>query len=123
MGQNNNRKYDLIIWGATGFTGKLVCEYLSSQTSDSDLTWAMAGRSKEKLEKIRSELGIQAIDLIIADSHDPDSLNKMCSQTQVICSTVGPYAKYGSDLVRACVENQTNYCDLTGEAQWDQEDD
>ena len=118
MGQNNNRKYDLIIWGATGFTGQLVCEYLLKHKEDSELNWAMGGRSIDKLERLRRRLSSDAIDLVVADSLDPDSLNSMCAQSRVICSTVGPYAKYGSELVKACVENGTHYCDLTGEAQW-----
>ncbi len=115
----DNRQYEVILWGATGFTGRLVAEYLNKQYGTSgDLKWAMAGRNREKLEKIRKELGNEAIPLIVADSKDRISLDKMVQQTKVICTTVGPYAKYGSDLVAACVANGVDYCDLTGETQW-----
>jgi len=114
-----NKPYDIIIWGATGFTGRLVAEYLNRQYAlGGDLRWAVAGRNQEKLEGIKKELGIEAIPSIIADSKNKASLNKMVQQTKVICTTVGPYAKYGSDLVAACVENGVHYCDLTGEVQW-----
>ena len=114
-----NRQYDVILWGATGFTGRLVAEYLNKQYGgSSDLKWAMAGRNKEKLATIRKEIGNEEIPLIVADSKDRASLDKMVQQTKVICTTVGPYAKYGSELVAACVENGVDYCDLTGESQW-----
>lgn len=110
--------YDIILWGATGFTGRLVAEYLNNQYKDGDLKWAIAGRNEEKLLTIQKELGIENIPYIIADSNDKSALTKMVQQTKVICTTVGPYAKYGSDLVAACVENGVDYCDLTGEVQW-----
>ena len=114
-----NRKYDLIIWGASGFTGRLVAEYLIGQYGiDSDLKWAVAARNQSKLEKVMAEIGAEKVPKVIADSHDVASLNAMASQTKVICTTVGPYAKYGSELVAACIENGTDYCDLTGEVQW-----
>lgn len=111
--------FDLIIWGASGFTGRLVAEYLLQQYGlDGDLKWAIAGRNKEKLEGIRKELGNEFIPIWIADSMKMGSLNAMVKQTKVICTTVGPYAKYGSNLVEACVEHGVHYCDLTGEVQW-----
>ncbi len=114
-----SRQYDVIIWGASGFTGRLVAEYYTSRYGvDGDLKWAIAGRNQAKLEGIRSDLGNEAIPIIIADSMDEASLDKMVAQTKVICSTVGPYAKYGSPLVAACVKNGTDYCDLCGETQW-----
>ncbi|MFK7935122.1 MAG: trans-acting enoyl reductase family protein, partial [Saprospiraceae bacterium] len=113
------RKYDVVIFGATGFTGRLVAEYLLEQYSvGGDLKWAMAGRSAEKLQKIQNEIGAEDVDTIIADSKDRASLDAMTAQTKVICTTVGPYAMYGSDLVASCIENGTHYCDLTGEVQW-----
>ncbi len=115
----DNRQYDVILWGATGFTGRLVAEYLNKQYgASSDLKWAMAGRNKEKLATIRKEIGNGEIPLIVADSKDRTSLDKMVQQAKVICTTVGPYAKYGSELVASCVENGVDYCDLTGETQW-----
>lgn len=114
-----NREFDVIIWGASGFTGRLVAEYIFKQYGASDnLKWAMAGRNQAKLEKVRAEMADESIPLVIADSNDEASLREMVQRTKVICTTVGPYAMYGSKLVAACVENQTDYCDLTGEVQW-----
>ena len=114
-----NKNFDLIIWGATGFTGQLVAEYLLKQYgTGGNLKWAFAGRNQKKLENVRQQLGDEAIPILIADSQDAASLNALAKQTKVICSTVGPYAKYGSSLVAACVGNGTDYCDLTGEVQW-----
>lgn len=114
-----DKKYDVIIWGASGFTGRLVAEYLNNQYgTDGDLKWAMAGRNQQKLEKVRSELGNNSIPIVTGDSMDMDSLNNMVQQTKVMCTTVGPYAKYGSNLVESCINNGTDYCDLTGEVQW-----
>lgn len=114
-----DQKFDVIIWGATGFTGRLVAEYLLDKYGlDGDLKWAIAGRNKEKLETIREELGNTHIPLWVADSMKMGSLNAMVQQTKVICSTVGPYAKFGSNLVEACVKHGVDYCDLTGEVQW-----
>jgi short subunit dehydrogenase-like uncharacterized protein len=115
------RPYDLIVWGASGFTGRLVVEYLrDAYPVGGDLTWAVAARNREKLEAIIVELGFdqQRPEMLIADSNDDASLNRLVSQTKVIITTVGPYARYGSGLVRACVDNGTHYCDLAGEVQW-----
>ena len=121
--QMSNRDFDIVVWGATGFTGALVAEYLLAQYGtghDHDLRWAIAGRSEEKLEKLRHALGAEAAALptIVADSFDDQKLSDMAAKTSVVITTVGPYAKYGSQLVAACVEQGTHYCDLAGEAQW-----
>ena len=116
-----NRAYDIVIWGATGFTGALVAEYLLSQYGvDGSLRWAIAGRSEAKLEKLKEQLGPEAAALasIVADSFDEQQLAAMVTNTRVVITTVGPYAKYGSQLVAACVAHGTHYCDLAGEAQW-----
>lgn len=114
-----SRKFDVIIWGASGFTGKLVAEYLyKNYSSSGDLKWAIAGRDFSKLELVREEIADSKIPIIIADSNDMISLNNMTKKTKVICTTVGPYAKFGSNLVSSCVDNQTHYCDLAGEVQW-----
>ncbi|OJJ14837.1 saccharopine dehydrogenase [marine bacterium AO1-C] len=114
-----SKTYDVILWGATGFTGRLVAEYLLKQYSvGKDLSWAMAGRNKAKLEKIREELGNTDIPLVVADSHNRESLEAMVEQTKVICTTVGPYALYGNLLLEVCVAHSVDYCDLTGEVQW-----
>ncbi len=114
-----NKKHDLIIWGATGFTGRLVAEYLLKQYgTEKELNWAMAGRNEGKLKSVRNLLGDENIPILSADSLDLDSLNALVQQAKVICTTVGPYAKYGSPLVEACINNGVDYCDLTGEVQW-----
>ena len=116
---NKKREFDVIIWGASGFTGRLVAEYFLRQYGlGGKLKWAMAGRSKAKLEQVRSALGNDQVPLVLADSHDKISLDAMVKRAKVICTTVGPYAKYGNELVAACVEHGTDYCDLAGETPW-----
>ena len=112
------RKYDLVVWGATSFTGKLVTEYLFNKYGSSKIKWAIAGRNLDKLEKVRSQVADENIPIFIADSFDEESLSKFVKKTRVVCSTVGPYSLYGTKLVKLCVENNTNYCDITGEAHW-----
>lgn len=112
------REYDVVVFGATGFTGKLVAEYLLSQYgADGELRWAMAGRSQAKLEEVAGQLGAQ-VPLLTCDSNDAQALETLAQSTTVMCTTVGPYALYGSGLVGACVKHGTHYCDLTGEVQW-----
>ena len=118
---NTKREYDVIVWGATGFTGALVAEYLlRAYGVDQSLRWAIAGRDIDKLAAVKASLGggAEALQTIVADSFDDQKLDAMSSRTRVIISTVGPYAKYGSPLVAACVRAGTHYCDLAGEAQW-----
>ncbi len=113
------RTYDLVVMGASGFTGKLVAEYLLNQYGvGKSLSWAIAGRSREKLEQVRDELGNPDLPILTADSHDRQALDTLTRQTRVVCSTVGPFALHGSELVASCVENGTDYCDITGEVQW-----
>ena len=110
------RDFDIIVYGATGFTGRLVAEYLSQTGAK---RWAMAGRSLSKLEEVRDLIGAPAdTPLVTANSDDPASLRTMCQRTQVVISTVGPYQLYGSDLVAACAETGTAYVDLCGEPAW-----
>ncbi len=116
---SQNREFDIIFWGASGFTGRLVAEYmLQKYGANGTVKWAMGGRNAVKLEGIQKELGAEDIPLVIADSKKMDTLERMVQRTKVICTTVGPYAQYGSPLVEACVKHQTDYCDLTGEVQW-----
>jgi short subunit dehydrogenase-like uncharacterized protein len=115
-----DRNYDLILFGATGFTGQLVAEYLLERYgSDGELRWAMAGRSKDKLERVRHSLQGASPDaplpILVADSDAPEALAR---EARVVCSTVGPYAQHGSALVAACAKLGTDYCDLTGEVPW-----
>ena len=111
------KKLDLVIWGATGFTGKLVCEYIARSYDSKDLNWTIAGRNEEKLLKLKNRLNINN-PILIGNSNDKSSLEKICGKTKVICSTVGPYAIHGTELIRACVKMKTNYCDISGETQW-----
>jgi len=118
---NKSRPFDIVVWGASGFTGRLVAEYLLEQYGvDGDLRWAIGGRNQAKLEQIRSELGdgTESLAILIGDSNDPASLDQFVPNTSVICSTVGPFSKYGTDLVAACARHGTHYCDITGEVHW-----
>ena len=112
------KQFDIIIWGASSFTGQLVTEYLFNKYGSSKIKWAIAGRNLDKLERIRSDVADKNIPIFIADSFDEDSLSKFVKKANVVCSTVGPYSLYGTKLVKLCVENNTNYCDITGEAHW-----
>src|SRR6266436_5981488 len=113
-------KFDIVVYGATGFTGQLVAEYLATHyRDDRPLKWAMAGRSLDKLASVRDAIGAPAdTPLIAADSSDVASLKAMIGQTRSIISTVGPYQLYGSDLVAACASSGTDYLDLCGEPVW-----
>lgn len=117
----DTREFDVIIYGATGYTGRLVAEYMALQygIGDDAPKWAMAGRSIEKLEEVRDLISApKDTPLVVADSDDTDSLDMMASRTKVILTTVGPYQLYGSDVVAACVKNGTHYVDLCGEPGW-----
>ena len=117
----NDREFDVVVWGATGFTGALVAEYLLAQYGvDGDLRWAIGARSKEKLAALKERLGSRAESLptVVADSTDKDAMAALAARTRVVLTTVGPYAKYGTPLLEACVEAGTSYCDLSGEVQW-----
>ena len=114
----SDREFDLVIFGATGFTGRLVAEYINA-TYGATINWAMAGRSKEKLKEVRAEMGIASdVPLIVADSADSRSLNRMAAKTKSVLTTVGPYQLYGTPLVEACVKAGTDYVDLSGEPAW-----
>ena len=114
---NLSREFDLIIYGATGYTGRLVAEYIAAQHKD--ISWAMAGRNKDKLASVRDEMAISKnVPLIIADSADEAALAQMVSRTKAVITTVGPYQLYGTTLITACAQNGTDYVDLCGEPAW-----
>lgn len=118
----NERPFDVVVFGATGFAGKLTAEYLQ-RTYGGEVRWAVAGRSEAKLKALVADLAAQrpdapAVPYVVADSADRASLDAMAASTQVVCTTVGPYAKYGAELVAACVAHGTHYGDLTGEPQF-----
>ncbi|MEC8417483.1 MAG: saccharopine dehydrogenase NADP-binding domain-containing protein [Pseudomonadota bacterium] len=117
---SSEREFDVVIFGATGFTGKLVAEYFQAQYgNDSSVKWAVAGRNETKLNDVKQELGIpDSVQSIIADGDDEDALNALTKRTQVVLTTVGPYQIYGEKLLSACVDNGTGYTDLCGEPAW-----
>jgi len=112
------REFDIVVYGASGFTGRLVAEYLSSRKRDGT-RWAMAGRDTAKLAAVRDGIGAPSdVPLIAADASDPRSLDALVARTRVVLTTVGPYQLYGSDLVAACARAGTDYADLCGEPAW-----
>src|SRR5690349_9396104 len=116
-----SREFEVVLFGATGFTGRLVADYLCRAPHSA--RWALAGRSAAKLEELRLELASRhpaaaGLQYIVADASDPKSLRSMAERTRVVCTTAGPYARHGSALVAACVAAETDYCDLCGEVQW-----
>ncbi|MDC0886487.1 saccharopine dehydrogenase NADP-binding domain-containing protein [Altererythrobacter sp.] len=114
-------EFDIIIYGATGYTGRLVAEHFVRHYGGKEdaPTWAMAGRSLEKLESVRDEIGAPAgTPLVVADADNPADLDMMCARTKVVLTTVGPYQLYGDNLVAACVRTGTDYADLCGEPGW-----
>ncbi|MEP5766359.1 MAG: saccharopine dehydrogenase NADP-binding domain-containing protein [Halieaceae bacterium] len=115
---SDTREFDIVIYGATGFTGRLVAEYMIAKDGHG-LRWAMAGRSADKLASVRDEIGAAAdTPLVVADAGDPASVRAMVGNARCVISTVGPYQLYGSDLVAACAELGTDYVDLSGEPVW-----
>lgn len=114
------KEFDLIVYGATGFTGRLVAEYLVKQyANDTSLRWAMAGRSEQKLAQVRDEIGAPSdTPLVVADSSDVSSMKDMLALTKLVLTTVGPYQLYGSDLVEMCANSGVDYVDLCGEPVW-----
>ncbi len=113
---NTQRDFDIVVWGATSFVGKLVTEYLYHRL-DGTTRWALAARNRQKLEDLQGSLGREALNLpvLIGDAFDEEFLDDLTSRTQVVLTTVGPYLRYGEPLLAACVANGTDYCDLTGE--------
>jgi short subunit dehydrogenase-like uncharacterized protein len=116
----SSSKFDIVVYGATGFTGQLVAEYLAAQyKGDASLKWAMAGRSKDKLASVRDAIGAPAdTPLIVADSSDVASLKAMVGQAKSVITTVGPYQLFGNELIATCAELGTDYLDLCGEPVW-----
>ncbi|MGB5811892.1 MAG: saccharopine dehydrogenase NADP-binding domain-containing protein [Polyangiales bacterium] len=117
---DRSREFDIVLWGATGFTGQLVADYLvknyvHKEGNAHGVRLALAGRNQAKVEAVARDIGAPDLPILTGDSFDQDSLDAMASRAAVIITTVGPYAKYGDALVAACVRNGTDYCDLTGE--------
>ena len=116
----SDREFDVVIFGASGYTGKLVAEYMHDQYGDDQsIKYAIAGRNTEKLLEVKKDLNLnEDITILEVDSADLDSLDKMTTSAKCILTTVGPYQLYGSKLVESCAKNGTDYVDLTGEPGW-----
>lgn len=117
------RAHDLVLFGATGFTGGLVAEYLATRLRGSAVRWALGGRDRDKLAALRSRLAtmdpaLAELPIVVANTGEPNSLRVMTESCRVVATTVGPYARWGEPLVHACVESGTDYVDLTGEPAW-----
>ena len=122
---DTRREFDVVLWGASGFTGRLVAEYLlEHHGAGGPLRWALGGRSLVKLEQVRREIGAAAgvdtaaLPIVVADAADDAAIEDIARRARVVCTTVGPYARHGTPLVAACVARGTHYCDLAGEVQW-----
>ena len=117
-----SNQYDIIVFGATSFVGQILVRYLVDEVvpRQPDLRWAMAARSLNKLNQLKADIGqgADSIPTMLVDASSYEQVSSMCQQTNVVISTVGPYAFYGEPLVKACVTHGTDYCDLTGETQW-----
>ena len=111
------RRYDIVLFGATGFTGGLTAEYLARR-APAECRWALAGRNQRKLEAVRDRLGGGELALLRADVTDAASLRQVAESARVVITTVGPYALYGDPLVAACAEAGTDYLDLCGEPEF-----
>lgn len=112
------RPFDVVVWGATGFTGRLVAEHLARTAGGA--RWAMAGRNLQKLSATRDAIASRfpaaaTAPLLVGDADDPASLDAIASQARAVCATVGPFARHGEPIVAACVKNGADYCDITGE--------
>ena len=108
--------YDIVLYGATGFTGQLVTEYLAQHPERSRFSWAIAGRNPDKLSALRTSLADPAPEIIVADTSDRPSIDAMVSKARVVLTTAGPYAEYGGEtVIEACVTQGRHYADLSGE--------
>ncbi len=116
----NEREFDIVLWGATGATGRRTAHHLARRCQECGLSLAIGGRNRQKLDAVHNDLpgATTKIAVLVGDSHDAAFMREMTAKARVVVSTVGPFALYGSELVAACVENGTHYCDLTAEPQW-----
>jgi short subunit dehydrogenase-like uncharacterized protein len=112
------KQYDIVVYGATSFVGEILCAYLAQHRETPAISWAIAGRSQARLEDTKAKLNLKEQNILIADASDEAALREICSQTKVLITTVGPYALYGETVLKVCAETGTDYCDLTGEAQF-----
>jgi short subunit dehydrogenase-like uncharacterized protein len=122
---SEHRDFEIVVWGASGFTGKLTAECLARRSREvGGVRWALGGRNLAKLESVRKAIGDEtgidtsSVPILVGDSADDEFMAELARRTRVVCTTVGPYAIYGSNLVAACAASGTHYCDLTGESHW-----
>ncbi|APW96887.1 oxidoreductase [Halobiforma lacisalsi AJ5] len=118
-----DRTHDIVVWGATGVAGRLVADHLTEQYTPDDLSLALGGRDETRLRELEATLVRQRSDweeipILVGDATDRESLDAIAEATRVVCTTVGPYTKYGTPVVEACISAGTDYCDLTGEINW-----
>src|SRR4051812_14242062 len=109
------RDLDVVVFGATGITGRQVAAYLAERGAETGARWAAVGRDPAKVEKVLGEIGVTAPEIIVADVNDPSSLAAMASRTKVVLNLCGPYTLHGRRVIEACVANGAHYADLTGE--------
>ena len=109
------RDYDILVWGATGFTGKLVTEYMHEHYGGSNVSWAVGGRSQAKLDELVADRDIA---VHVADAHDTEAMDELVQKARVVLTTVGPYARLRLEARRGLRAHGTHYCDLTGELHW-----
>lgn len=116
----NNRPYDVVLYGASGFVGRQTVAYFARhlQVKSLGLQWAIAGRSATKLNAVRKDCGAPKVGVVVAEAHDRDAMDALARNARVVLSTAGPFALYGSELVAACVRHGTHYVDITGETPW-----
>jgi len=117
------QEFDIVVWGATGFVGRLVAEHLTREYTATELTVALGGRDEAALDRLADRLsthqdGWDDLPIVLGDATDEESLHALAEQTEVVVTTVGPYTDYGTPLVEACIDAGTDYCDLTGEITW-----
>jgi len=118
MPYDTTREFDLVLFGASSFVGRLVAEHLAQCAREEAVRWAIAGRSQTRLAGVRAEIGEPDLPIVLADAHDDAALLALCERTRVVLSTAGPYALYGEPLIRSCAQVGTDYTDLTGEVPW-----
>src|SRR3970040_232605 len=113
------REYDVVLYGASGFTGRQTVAYFAAH-APRGLRWAIAGRDRGRLERVRQQFGplVGAVDVLVADSSDQPAVDDIVRRTRVLLTTAGPFARFGTPLVDACVRFNTHYVDITGEPAW-----
>ncbi|BGP12726.1 hypothetical protein JCM10213_008864 [Rhodosporidiobolus nylandii] len=111
-----SRNFDLLVFGASGFTGQLVCQYLQREAEKEGFTFAVAGRNREKVVSRMKEVGAEPVEVVVADATDEAAIREAVKRTKVVISLVGPYLQHGDTLVKVVAEEGVHYVDLTGEA-------